>query len=71
MFNLSAFGCCGLSLPCQGLENIAENMKAVSITPNIRTCGDGFLFYFYAIFSARKGINYKIIYIPLSLTVAI
>ena len=59
MFSLSALGCCGLSLPCQGLENIAENMKAVSITPNIRTCGDGFLFYSHAIFSARKGLITK------------
>lgn len=29
-----------------------------------------FLFYFHAIFSARKGIDCKIIYYPLSLTVA-
>ena len=30
-----------------------------------------FLFYFYAIFSARKGFDYKMNYFPLSLTVAI
>ena len=67
MFSLSAFGCCGLSLLCQGQENIAENIKAVSRVPNIRTCGDGFLFYFYAIFSARKGCTTKNYLLPLIL----
>ena len=37
MFSLSAFSCCGLSLPCQGLKNIAENIKTVFLIPNIRT----------------------------------
>ena len=71
MFSLSAFSCCGLSLPCQGLENIAENIKAVSYIPNIRTGRRLFSFYTYAIFSARKGIGRKMIYFPLSLTGAI
>ena len=71
MFSLSALGCCGLSLPCQGLENIAENMKAVFLIPIIRIWRRLFPFYLYAIFSARKGFDYKIIYLPLSLTVVI
>ena len=70
MFNLSAFGCCGLSLPCQGLENIAENKKAVPLIPIIRIWRRLISFHFYAIFSARKGIDCKMIYFPLSLTVA-
>ena len=36
MFILSALGCCGLSLLCQGRENIAENIKSVFLIPMIR-----------------------------------
>ena len=60
MFSLSAFGYCGLSLPCQGRENIAENSKAASLIPITRIWRRLFLFTLMRYFPRVRELIVKV-----------
>ena len=70
MFSLSSVGFADYLSPVKD-GKISRKTKKPSPYSEPSDLETAFLFYSYAIFSARKGVDCMVIYFPLSLTVAI